>query len=640
MENFNPSHSEENISSDVNSMSSLLKKGFSLILVLIAILASINIYQLQKSKQQLNELVSINIQKMAQGSIMRDSIRQRTISIYKMFQMEDYFDRDDELIRFYKYAQRYVAAREIKDSLGISDIEKELNSKISDQIKIAQPITRDVAESMLSNISREVLKTKVSFAITSQEKLYSLLDELNSLQENQSEKALQDINKNFTYIMILTFIVTIIVIFLCLQIAIKLYSHVINTSNILSNKNIDLKQAYIKAEESTKTKSEFLAKMSHEIRTPMNGVMGMLQLLLTEDLNDVQKDYAQTALNSSKSLLTIINDILDFSKMEAGKLDINNMQFSLSSTINDVVATVENSAQVKNIKLSYFIKSDVEEYYVGDSNRISQILINLIGNAIKFTEQGGVDVIISLNESDDEFSLLKIEVSDSGIGISDEAKSSLFTSFTQVDNTISRIYGGTGLGLSICKQLCNLMGGDIGVYNGENGGSVFWFTLKLARVEDQENSWDALNTLKDEKILKPQPAVDQEPLDKKKILIVEDKEVNQVVTQKMLEKLNYVSDLAENGKIAIEKIKSQSYDLILMDCHMPYMDGFEATQIIREIEKEKNISHYPIIALTGNAMKGDREKCLDSGMDDFLAKPFKMSDLSKIIEKWINKEAH
>lgn len=639
MDKFKPIQEEQSAALDVHSMSSLLKKGFTLILVLIAILASINIYQLQKSKQQLHELVSTNIKKMAQGSIMRDSIRLRTISIYKMLQMDDYFERDEELLKFYKYAQRYVAAREIKDSLGISDNEKELDKKITSQIRAAQPITKDAAESMLSNIPYAQLKKKVSYAIESQEKLYSLLNKLNSLQENQSKQALNNINKSFTYIMILTFIVTAIVILLTLQIAIRLYKHVINTSNLLTNKNIDLENAYIKAEESTQIKSDFLAKMSHEIRTPMNGVMGMLQLLLMEELNDEQKDYAQTAYNSSNALLTIINDILDFSKMEAGKLDVVNIQFSLSSTVNTVISTVENSARDKNLSLSYNVESDVEEYYIGDANRISQILINLIGNAIKFTEKGGVDLIISLKQSEEKNAMLKVEVSDSGIGISDKAKARLFTSFNQGDNTISRVYGGTGLGLSICKQLCNLMGGEIGVHNRMNGGSVFWFTIKLTRVKDQRHSLDALQELKDQESVEQHIDLDDKGSDKKRILIVEDTEVNQLVTEKMLIKMNYLSDIAENGQFAVEMSQQKNYNLILMDCHMPYMDGFEATGIIRKLQEGKQIPHCPIIALTGNAMVGDKEKCLNSGMDDFLAKPFKMVELSKIIEKWLPKDS-
>ena len=636
MQQINQPPVERQSKASVHSMSALLKKGFSLILILIVILASVNIFQLNKTKQQLNTLVFTNIQKMTLGSIMRDSIRLRSISMYKMLETEDYFERDEEISKFFDYAAEYRKARDKQVSLGITELEKQLDKKITEQIKIAQPLARSTVDAMLSGLPTVQLRKKVSHTTQNQEKLYDLLNQLNSLQKNQSNQALKDVDENVTYIIILTIIITAIVIFLSIQIGLRLYRHVIKTSKVLEQKNIDINEAYIKAEESTQIKSEFLAKMSHEIRTPMNGVMGMLQLLLTEELTPSQKDYAETAFNSSQALLTIINDILDFSKMEAGKLDFSNAQFSLSSTMNTIIATVENSAQEKHLNLNYFIKSNVEEYYVGDASRISQIFINLIGNAIKFTEKGGVDIIISLKESDDNNSLLYVEICDTGIGISEEAKSKLFMSFNQADNSISRNYGGTGLGLAISKQLCTLMGGDIGIYDGENGGSVFWFTLNLIRVEDQQNSCEALNTIKNNNIESLVDNIENSLASNGSILIVEDKEVNQSVAHEILKKLNYSSDIAENGKVATEKVLLKKYDLILMDCHMPYMDGFEATHIIRKLQSDGNLSQCPIIALTGNAMKGDKEKCLEAGMDDFLAKPFKMTELSNMIKKWLN----
>ena len=636
MQQINQPPVERQSKASVHSMSALLKKGFSLILILIVILASVNIFQLNKTKQQLNTLVFTNIQKMTLGSIMRVSIRLRSISMYKMLETEDYFERDEEISKFFDYAAEYRKARDKQVSLGITELEKQLDKKITEQIKIAQPLARSTVDAMLSGLPTVQLRKKVSHTTQNQEKLYDLLNQLNSLQKNQSNQALKDVDENVTYIIILTIIITAIVIFLSIQIGLRLSRHVIKTSKVLEQKNIDINEAYIKAEESTQIKSEFLAKMSHEIRTPMNGVMGMLQLLLTEELTPSQKDYAETAFNSSQALLTIINDILDFSKMEAGKLDFSNAQFSLSSTMNTIIATVENSAQEKHLNLNYFIKSNVEEYYVGDASRISQIFINLIGNAIKFTEKGGVDIIISLKESDDNNSLLYVEICDTGIGISEEAKSKLFMSFNQADNSISRNYGGTGLGLAISKQLCTLMGGDIGIYDGENGGSVFWFTLNLIRVEDQQNSCEALNTIKNNNIESLVDNIENSLASNGSILIVEDKEVNQSVAHEILKKLNYSSDIAENGKVATEKVLLKKYDLILMDCHMPYMDGFEATHIIRKLQSDGNLSQCPIIALTGNAMKGDKEKCLEAGMDDFLAKPFKMTELSNMIKKWLN----
>ena len=483
MENIDKNTAGENPKADVQKMSGLLKKGFSIILVLILLLALVNIFQLQKTKQLLNNLVSTNIQKMALSSIMLDSIRRRTIILYKMLETEDYFARYDELDKLYTSARYFREAREKTIALGVPVLEKKINNEILKQLLIVQPMARDAAESMLSNIPHAELKIKVQNVVNNQEKLYKLLIQLNTLHESQSNQALKDININFTYTIILTVLVMILVIFLSLRIANRLYRHVINTSNILAYKNIDLEHAYIKAEESTKIKSEFIAKISHETRTPLNGIMGMIQLLKTTNLNDEQKDYSDTALSSSNDLLAIIDNILDFSKMESGRLNIDKTSFNLTSIINDVVSTFEKTAHDKNIKLIQTIQSNVKEQYLGDSVRISQILMNLVDNAIKFTSKGEVTINVLEHETNPDSSILYFEVRDTGIGIPDEVKENLFTAFNQADNTIERNYDGAGLGLSICKELISLMDGEIGIENGENGGSIFWFTLKFGHVE-------------------------------------------------------------------------------------------------------------------------------------------------------------
>lgn len=482
LNNIDKNITGENPKADVERMSRLLKKGFTIILSLILLLAILNILELQKTKKQLNEIVSINIKKMALSSIMLDSIRLRTIILYKMLGTDDYFERDELLSELYNSAKQFREARAKTIALGVPEIEKEINDNILAIVTVTQPMSRDAAESMLSNLPYAELSQKVQNVSDGQDKLYDLLNRLNALHKDQSYKALEDVNKNFTYTVNLTLLVTFIVIYLCVVVAIKIYRHVINTSNILTNKNIELKKSYVKSEEATKTKSEFLAKMSHETRTPMNGIMGMLQLLQTTDLNTEQKDYTETALSSGHSLLKIIDDILDFSKIESGILDVEKASFNLISTLYEVINSFTKPAYEKNIKLNCSIQEDIDEEYIGDQIRISQILMNLTDNAIKFSKDGEVKINVSVKEKQNKSSLLYFEVCDSGIGIPDDVKEQLFTAFNQADNSIQRTYDGTGLGLSICKKLISLMGGEIGIQDSEGGGSIFWFTLELETI--------------------------------------------------------------------------------------------------------------------------------------------------------------
>ncbi|RDH82488.1 MAG: hypothetical protein DIZ80_09375 [endosymbiont of Galathealinum brachiosum] len=601
--------------------------GFSALLALVIMVNWISLTSIQQLQVTLEDITDNHLERIISVSDMEENARLRIITMYRMIHIDDPFDLDDSNQLLSEYAVEFYNAREKILNTQLDNNEKELIEVQGNKAGVAVPIQRKFSDTIMQGqyaLAAEILKSEASPA---HKELLNAMEDLYQYQINNARaaatKGKNDSNttlNELVWLSIITFVVALvigsIVIIRAFKLTIEREKHLSELENMNREANL-----------ANESKSTFLANMSHEIRTPLTAIIGFSDEMLEQgQLNSHDLNSANTISRSGKHLLHVINEILDFSKIEAGKLEIEKMDTPLFELLNDLYTLIDLQAQEKGLLFKINYAFPLPEFIYTDPTRLKQILLNLCNNAVKFTEKGSVIIDVSINNDQ-----LIFKIIDTGIGISNSRINDVFSSFAQEDSSTTRRFGGTGLGLCISKLLSEKLGGNLSVESKKDKGSEFKLIVSIG---DKEKRF-FVNSLpiNEEQITNRKFIEKHSNQIKGEILLAEDNKDNQALIQLLINKTDCVIDIANNGEIAVNKVNSSHYDLILMDMQMPVMDGIEAVKLIRKSGFEK-----PIIALTANARKSDIQSCYSAGFTDFISKPIDRGIFYASLEKHLNKK--
>jgi len=624
--NQNSDRSDSSLSQD--RVRNIIRLGFASVLGLTFLLGIVGLYQLDKIKTNMTTIVEVGNEKTALAIKMRDAILSRALSLQRMLITNDYFRRDQELQLYYKYSGDYRIAREKLFAMHTTDKERELHEALQLLTRVAQPINREAAEMLMSDELPNNYESILEQAITAQQQLLSLLDKFVEMQKEYAKNLVEIAENNFQSTIFIMSIVVSLLLIVGSFIA-KRVTHMVTIKNReLASKNVELEAAWFEAANATHAKSKFLANMSHEIRTPLTSIIGFAETL-SDTINDPEEFIyaAESIKRSGNHLHQIINDVLDISKIEAGQIELEMMEVSPTAILAEVTTMMEEKVKKKGLKLRTNYYFPLPKTIIADPTRLRQILLNLLGNAIKFTSQGIVCINAYYSCSE---RMVKFEVSDTGIGMSEEGIEHVFEPFSQADKSTSRKYGGTGLGLSISKQLAEKMGGDIVCESRIGVGSTFTATISIGDIPGPELIYESNEVT--------ELAVNEQVIHQRrnsyvgKVLLAEDTEENQQLISMHLRKSGVEVKIVSNGEEAINAALQGDYDLILMDLQMPVLNGIDAIKKLRNSNYSK-----PIVALTAATSISDRETCKEAGADDFVSKPINFENFYHVLDTYLDK---